>query len=307
MNEERLPALPLTAPEFAALRRSNQIYVDKTDMIGALARCPFRYFLARPPQFGKTLLLSAFEALFRNGLRDFRGLSLENSRQETRSYKVLLLDLALLRPRADLPFSEVRDRYLSAAFSEIGFRRNPDCPNLIIDLSFFLHTEPAGGLVLLIDNCGLPVRLARTEDGKEEVRNALFSFFNLLKSCDSALRMLFITGTEKFDLVTPFGGLNNLIDLNWWPQYGTLLGFTAEEAQRYFEPHLEAAGRSLGLTRSMLLDEVLRHYGGFRFTAAQAEEVIAPHAFLSFLADPAAGFRDYGVKAARESVLNAGY
>jgi hypothetical protein len=263
MNEAELPMLPLASPDFAALRRDNRIYVDKTDMIGDLARCPFRYFLARPPRFGKSLLLSAFESLFRYGLRDFRGLSLENSWQETRSYKVLRLDLALLRPRADLPFSEVRDRYLSAAFSEIGFRRNPDCPNLIIDLSFFLHTEPAGGLVLLIDNCGLPVKLARTEDGKEEVREALFSFFNLLKSCDSALHMLFMTGTEKFDMVTPFGGLNNLIDLNWWPQYGTLLGFTEKEAKRYFEPHLEAAGRALGLSRASLLDEVLGHYGGF--------------------------------------------
>ncbi|WP_443744375.1 AAA family ATPase [Sutterella sp.] len=69
-------ALPLGTSSFAKLRESSQIYVDKTALIFQLASLTQNYFIARPRRFGKSLLISTIESLFRHGLRDFKGLKI---------------------------------------------------------------------------------------------------------------------------------------------------------------------------------------------------------------------------------------
>ena len=76
-NQKNLESLPLAESAFSALRHHNMVYVDKTKFIGKLASTRYKYFLSRPRSFGKTLLLSTFESLFKNGLRDFNGLAIE--------------------------------------------------------------------------------------------------------------------------------------------------------------------------------------------------------------------------------------
>lgn len=72
--EKALKLLPLGTSDFENLRHRDQIYVDKTDMICELASVPGKFFFARPRRFGKSLLLSTFESLFRDGLKNFQGL-----------------------------------------------------------------------------------------------------------------------------------------------------------------------------------------------------------------------------------------
>ena len=61
-------ALPLGRSNFAALRTRDEIYVDKTALIHRLCRSDAKIFLTRPRRFGKSLLVSTFEALFKDGL-----------------------------------------------------------------------------------------------------------------------------------------------------------------------------------------------------------------------------------------------
>ncbi len=75
--EKALKLLPLGTSDFENLRHRDQIYVDKTDMICELASVPGKFFFARPRRFGKSLLLSTFESLFRDGLKNFQGLKIE--------------------------------------------------------------------------------------------------------------------------------------------------------------------------------------------------------------------------------------
>lgn len=76
--EKALKLLPLGTSDFENLRHRDQIYVDKTDMICELASVPGKFFFARPRRFGKSLLLSTFESLFRDGLKNFQGLKMSN-------------------------------------------------------------------------------------------------------------------------------------------------------------------------------------------------------------------------------------
>jgi len=78
MAINQLKGLPLGTSDFIALRMADEIYVDKTEMVFSLAVNRGKYFLARPRRFGKSLLISTFESLFKYGLRDFKGLAIEN-------------------------------------------------------------------------------------------------------------------------------------------------------------------------------------------------------------------------------------
>ena len=68
-----LKELPLGTSIFETLRATDELYVDKTDLIYQLARRRSKCFLARPRRFGKSLLISTFESLFQYGLREFPG------------------------------------------------------------------------------------------------------------------------------------------------------------------------------------------------------------------------------------------
>ena len=61
-------SLSLGTSEFAALRGANQIYVDKTDLIFNIASQRRKFLLIRPRRFGKSLLVSTFASLFKNGV-----------------------------------------------------------------------------------------------------------------------------------------------------------------------------------------------------------------------------------------------
>lgn len=72
-----LQPLPIGTSDFSALRSAGQTYVDKTEFVYELASERQKYFLARPRRFGKSLLISTFETLFRDGLKNFEGLNLK--------------------------------------------------------------------------------------------------------------------------------------------------------------------------------------------------------------------------------------
>lgn len=91
----KLPKLPLGSQSFETLRAFDEAYVDKTRMIGGLARARARLFLARPRRFGKSLLVSTFASLFEHGLRDFQGLEIEKHWSD-KTYDVVKLDFSNL-------------------------------------------------------------------------------------------------------------------------------------------------------------------------------------------------------------------
>lgn len=125
MNYELLRALPVGASSFAALRADKQVYVDKTMLIYQLATRRGKYFLARPRHFGKSLLISTFESLFKFSLRDFNGIQIENYWKEKGDFKVVRLDFSRVKPIGNFEdFREYFDEYIEAQFEQIGFVKN---------------------------------------------------------------------------------------------------------------------------------------------------------------------------------------
>ena len=214
--------LPLGVSDFAGLRRDGLIYVDKTEMIARMAATrKGKFFLARPRRFGKSLLVSTFESLFKYGLRDFQGLAIE-SLWKDKTYNVVRLDFSEVKNFSTVEeFKEGLLELLVSAFSSVGFRYERDSfLSVIRQLSGWLREQvPVSSVVLLIDEYDAPLTACLDQPELfEEVRKTLASFYAILKSNDGALRFLFITGITKYSKVSIFSELNNLNDIVLKPQ-----------------------------------------------------------------------------------------
>lgn len=72
-----LPSLPFGISSFGNIRLSDRVYVDKTAQIFSMVDKHSRVLLTRPRRFGKSLLVSVLNSLFRSGVQDFQGLKIE--------------------------------------------------------------------------------------------------------------------------------------------------------------------------------------------------------------------------------------
>jgi hypothetical protein len=66
--------LPIGIQSFEDLRSNDYLYVDKTELIRQIITNGKVYFLSRPRRFGKSLLISTMDALFRGKKELFEGL-----------------------------------------------------------------------------------------------------------------------------------------------------------------------------------------------------------------------------------------
>lgn len=84
---------PIGIQSFENIRRDGYIYVDKTAFIFQLVSSGKYYFLSRPRRFGKSLLLSTIEALFKGKRELFKGLAIDSLNWDWQEYPVIHLDL----------------------------------------------------------------------------------------------------------------------------------------------------------------------------------------------------------------------
>lgn len=115
-------SLPLGSTDFATIRSCGEIYADKTVLIGRLAKETNAVFLARPRRFGKSLLISTLQSLFKDSTRFFEDLALEKTWQD-KSYVVVRLDFSRLRHFENPEyFTHSLQSLIQAAFWSVGFR-----------------------------------------------------------------------------------------------------------------------------------------------------------------------------------------
>lgn len=80
-----LRKLPIGIQTFEKLRKGDYLYVDKTELVWKIAYTSTPYFLSRPRRFGKSLLLSTFEAYFEERKNSSKGLPLKNWKRNGKS------------------------------------------------------------------------------------------------------------------------------------------------------------------------------------------------------------------------------
>ena len=88
-----LRKLPIGIQTFEGIRKDNYLYVDKTALVWRMANLGKPYFLSRPRRFGKSLLISTFDAYFQGKKELFDGLAIEQLETKWEQHPVLHLDL----------------------------------------------------------------------------------------------------------------------------------------------------------------------------------------------------------------------
>ncbi|MEM7589124.1 MAG: AAA family ATPase [Myxococcota bacterium] len=276
--------LPIGIQEFAAIIQEGCVYVDKTQNIHELVTAPRRpYFLSRPRRFGKSLLISTLEALFQGKKELFEGLWIgqEGRWDWQQKHPVIRLDMSLI------PNATPEELKTGLATRMAGVIRKH---NLSIDS----HQHPAtlleqvieqlaqdNQVVVLVDEYDKPLvdhlggRNPQQHEQQLNIayanRDVLKSFYTVLKGQGAYLRCVLVTGVSKFAKVSIFSDLNNLTDLTLDRSCASLLGYTQQELETCFVPHLERLANERSQTLQQLLDDIKHWYNGFRFSSAPVQ------------------------------------
>ena len=289
-----LKALPLGRSSFVTLRTRNEIYVDKTALVYQIAQYDPKVFLARPRRFGKSLLISTFESLFKDGIKYFHGLAIEKLWTD-RTYSVIRLDFSEIREFSDAQtFKTKFHEKLAASFSVFGFSYKKNHFDLMIQLSSWLASLEPSSLVILIDEYDSPLTNCLNKPKLfEAVRSLMSEFFLILKANEGCLRFFFMTGITKFSSTNIFSAFNNLQDISMNPVFGSLLGYTEDEICTYFSDYLEESAQALNTSSSEVLLRLKDQYDGFCFDSKAQTHVFCPWSVLSFFRFPQLGFENY--------------
>lgn len=281
--------------DFAKLRSSNALYVDKTQYVWDLVSSKTAsYFLSRPRRFGKSLLLSTLKAYFLGKKECFNGLAIAQLAGDTwEAWPVIHLDmsqassfLGLKESRKALNFYAGRVARNLGIEPIIGMEA-PEIFQCIIDA---LQTKYNKNVVILIDEYDKPILDVLHKSYLNEVVGMMQNFYQVVKSNVDKERFVFITGVSKFAHTSLFSGVNNLIDISQEPAFAAMLGYTEQEFRDNFADYISIAAEKLHLSREAFIEKMKKWYDGFRFTAS-AVSVFNPVSVGQFFRNNA--FRNY--------------
>lgn len=176
---EQLRNLPIGIQTFEDIRKGGFLYVDKTDMIYQIVHAGKPYFLSRPRRFGKSLLISTFEAYFQGRKELFEGLAIERLEKEWIEYPVLHLDLNAEKYDSAFRLESMLARHLNL-WEDVWGReeREVTLSDRFIGIIRRAYEQTGKQVVVLIDEYDKPLLQTLLDDGLlEEYRRILKSFY----------------------------------------------------------------------------------------------------------------------------------
>ena len=265
---------------FERLITDGYTYVDKTAVLYSLVNKTIgsQFFLSRPRRFGKSLLISTFKSLFQ-GRRDlFKGLAIDALEYDWKTYPVLHLDMGSMQR----PTVEEFEEFLCRSIDRLAVEHCVEISDSKIPADKFISLcealaakSPHKQFVMLVDEYDKPLLGTLNTPEVIKFRDALKSFYSVIKTKESLIRFTFITGISKFSKVSIFSDLNNLIDISMSAQFATLLGYTHDEVKEFFPDWIEKLAKVLNVSNDEAFDEIVKWYDGYRFEE-NAEPVINP-------------------------------
>lgn len=286
--------LPIGIQSFEKLRSEGFVYVDKTAFVYRLAQAGVPCFLSRPRRFGKSLLLSTFEAYFKGKKELFKGLAIEQLEQNWFEYPVLHLDLNAEKYDSRERLEKMLELQLERWETQYGVvKGNMTYSGRFATVIERAYKQTGRRVVVLVDEYDKP--MLQTFDNpqlQEDYRKTLTAFYTVLKSADPYLQFVFITGVTKFAQMGIFSTLNQLNDISFDLDYNALCGMTRMEIEAAFVPELQALARQTETTYEQALEQLTRQYDGYRFTPEKGfTPMYNPFSVLSALAK--SRFGDY--------------
>jgi len=267
---------------FSKLRENYDVYVDKTMHIYDIASRYSTVFLARPRRFGKSLLCSTIDSLFRGEKGYFEGLAISGTDWDWQEHPVIHLDLS---------GSDYTENGLEALLRTLNEQLDNVCYEygLPAERSDFIESRFAaiiaglsrtkGKAVVIIDEYDNPLLNTLNQPGMNgKIREKLRGFFSVLKQSDRYLRFSFVTGVTKFAQISFFSGFNQPMDISMMSEHCDICGITQDELEGYFAPEIEAYAPMHG-GRESYLARLKEYYDGYCFT----EDMVAVYNIYGIL------------------------
>ena len=216
-----LKYLPVSTKEFSEIREDGLMYVDKTDLVWQMANSPEKVVLfSRPRRFGKTLLVSTFEAYFNAQKELFEGLKIMELETEWKKHAVLRFDLS--GPSTAYSFADKLDNALEQYEKKYGIEATKKTLGVRFGNLIQAAAQGERKVVVLVDEYDYVLQHTLFGDEKtsadhEECKVIYRDFFAQLKEQSRYIRFIFLTGITKFTRLSLFSVLNNIKVNGFWP------------------------------------------------------------------------------------------
>ncbi len=276
--------LPIGEQSFEELISTGCVYVDKTQHVYNLINANKYYFLSRPRRFGKSLLCSTFEALFKNKRELFKNTWIDTSDYDWQEYPVIHFSMARcnLKSPESLEQSLILELKRLARYYKIDVEPSNNPKDLLID--FIEKLSKHGQVVVIIDEYDKPiVEHLTNEPLAQQMRDALRGFYGPFKDLGRYMKFLFITGVSKFFRTSLFSDMNHLLDLTMHQHAATLCGYTQRDIERYFVEHIAHVAAKMTKPVDAIKERMKEMYNGYRFYQNQSELVYNPFSVINFL------------------------
>lgn len=144
--------------------------------------------------------------------------------------------------------------------------------------------EKQGKVVILIDEYDKAIVDYLDDKPKAYAhRDALKSFYEVLKNNQEYIHFVFLTGVTKFSKVSLFSALNHLSDISFSPDYNDLVGYTQQELEFYFKDYIVQSASKLKMSEKTLLRDIKKWYNGYNWTGKNT--LYNPFSILGFFQD----------------------
>jgi Predicted AAA-ATPase len=250
---------PIGQQDFGEIRRGQNVYVDKTMYIHKMITSYKYYFLSRPRRFGKSLMVSTLDQLFKGSKDLFEGLYIHD-KWLFEEYPIIKISFTNIGYRTSTLSNALNNILHEIASSyDLQFENKQDQIDVKFkELIIKLNSKYNKNVVVLIDEYDIPIidylDKANLHKAKEN-RDVMKSFYSILKDADSYLKLVFITGISKFSQVSIFTDLNNLYDLTMQPEYNEICGISQADLDGYFSEEMKTFDR----------DKIKEWYNGYRW------------------------------------------
>ncbi len=294
--------LPIGEQSFEELIQTDCVYVDKTEHIYNLITENKYYFLSRPRRFGKSLLCSTFEALFKNKRELFKNTWIDKSDYDWKEYPVIHLSMAQcdLKSPVSLEESLIAALCRLAQSYDVNVMKTNSVKDLMVDVVQKLSKQ--GQVVVIIDEYDKPIVEHLTNKPlAQEMRDALRGFYGPFKDLGKYMRLLFITGVSKFSRTSLFSDMNHLFDLTMHRKTATLCGYTYRELEQFFTEHILHVATIMCQPVDAIRERMKEMYNGYRFEENQMDLVYNPFSVINFLGN--AKFNNYWFQSGQAKFL----
>ena len=263
---------------FEEMIRDGSVYVDKTEYIYDLVSSREKFFfISRPRRYGKSLFCSTLHSLFDGKRELFKGLYIDKTDYDFRSYPVIHLNFALLSTQSSSWFQESLSSDIKHQGKILGVElEGSDPAQLLKDLIYVMKE-----VVIIIDEYDAPFTSSLDHDIslQMDMRNILSGFYSVIKNCSEYIRFFFMTGVVKLANLSIFSAMNNLRDLSMEGSFSAAFGYTDEELSEYFREGIDeclAENKGRYISRNELLGRIREYYDGYRFSPDSEVRVYNP-------------------------------